>query len=331
MEELGHEVTVGAHTVRDKPPKGINVQKIHPSKLNMISKKNDITHIHLSYPFVKEAVKDPSSPFLLTHHGYAPWHIVPGFSNKFIHLGLLWAYRPLLKKVKVITAVSPYVRDQIKTLYNRESIVIPNGVEKVFFKSGYENNLEGSPAIFNATGWNRLKGVDRLIKDFSTIKQSYSQAKLYVTVPQVHRRELKKLIDENRLDMDEDVVALPIVDRETLSDYFKSADLYLLTSKWESFGLPILESFASGTPVLAHHFEDARITHIEGSGGGLLYRNQAQLLLGLEKILNEKSSFSKRSQDYAAKFHWKDIVDQYIELYQRIQADPKASTNSLVV
>lgn len=318
MGELGHDVTVGAHTLRDKPPTGISVQKIHPSKLKRISKKNDITHIHLSYPFTKEAVREPSIPFLLTHHGYAPWHIVPGVSNKFVHLGLLWAYRPLLKKVKMITAVSPYVRDQIQTLFNRESIVIPNGVEKNFFRSGHENNLEGSPAIFNATGWDRQKGVDRLIKDFSIIKKNYSQAKLYIIVPPVHRRQLNKLIDETRLNMDEDVVALPYVDRETLSDYFKAADLYLLTSKWESFGLPIIESFASGTPVLAHRSEDARVHLIEESGGGLLYNDTIELLHGVACILEENSIFSQRAKEYAHQFDWISIVQRYIELYTKI-------------
>ncbi len=318
MEELGHEVTVGAHTLRDSPPEGIRVQKIPPSKLFMTSQKNDITHIHLSYPFVKEAVRDPSSPFLLTHHGYAPWHIVPGVSNKFVHLGLLWAYRPLLKKVKTITAVSPYVRDQIKNLYNKESIVIPNGVEKNFFRSGYEKNLDGSPAIFNATGWDKQKGVDRLIKDFSTIKQSYPQAKLYVIVPPVHRRHLKKLVDENRLEMDEDVMPLPYVDRETLSTYFKSADLYLLTSKWESFGLPIIESFASGTPVLAYRHEDARVHLIEESRGGLLYNNPNELLQCITYILEENSPFSRRAKEYAHQFDWTSIVQRYIELYTKI-------------
>jgi len=39
MGELGHDVTVGAHTIRDKPPTGISVQKITPSKLKIISKK----------------------------------------------------------------------------------------------------------------------------------------------------------------------------------------------------------------------------------------------------------------------------------------------------
>jgi len=321
MGELGHEVTVVAHTLRDKPPKAVNVQKIHPSKLKTISKKNDITHIHLSYPFIKEAVRNPSSPFLLTHHGCAPWHIVPGASNKIIHLGLLWAYRPLLKKVKVITAVSPYVRDQIRRRYNLESIIIPNGVETSFFRSRNENNLEGSPAIFNATGWNRRKGVDRLIADFSTIKQFYSQAKLYVIVPPGHTQQLKKLLDENRLNIDEDVVPFSYVDRETLSDYFNSADLYLLTSKWESFGLPIIESFASGTPVLAHRVEDARVSLIEESGGGLLYNNTAELLHGVARILDEKSVFSQRAKKYARQFDWMNIVMRYLESYSKVITD----------
>ncbi len=87
MQKMGHEVTVAAHTIRVEPPQGINVLKARPSELCKISEKYDLTHIHLSYPFTRAAVKDKLSPYLLTHHGYTPWRLVPGLSNKAVHLG----------------------------------------------------------------------------------------------------------------------------------------------------------------------------------------------------------------------------------------------------
>ncbi|MCW3989019.1 MAG: glycosyltransferase family 4 protein [Candidatus Bathyarchaeota archaeon] len=331
MQELGHEVTVAAHTVRVKPPLGIKVLEARPSDLYKIAEKHDMTHIHLSYPFTRAAVRARLSPYLLTHHGYTPWHLVPGVSNKAVHLGLRWRYRSLLQRVPLITAVSPFVSEQLRELYGLDTIVIPNGVEEVFFEEGEDIALDGDPVIFNSTGWNWQKGVDLLVRDFSTIKQIHPGAKLYVVVPPAHRDLLNRHVAENQLKLGDDVVALPYMELEHLSSYYRSADLYLLTSRWESFGLPIIEAFASGTPVLGRWVDDARVTHIEESEGGMLYRNETQLSQRLEKILDERPSYSVRSREYAQKFHWKDIVDQYLELYQRIQTDPNASTNTLVV
>ena len=328
MQELGHDVTVAAHTVRVEPPSDIKVLKVRPADLCKIAEKHDMTHIHLSYPFTRAAVRDKLSPYLLTHHGYTPWHLVPGFSNKAIHLGLRWRYSSLLQRVPLITAVSPFVSEQLRELYALDTVEIPNGVEEVFFEEGDDIALDGDPVIFNSTGWNWQKGVDLLVRDFSTIKQTHPEAKLYVVVPPAHRDLLNKHVADNQLKLGDDVVALPYMELERLSSYYSSTDLYLLTSRWESFGLPIIESFASGTPVLGRRVEDARVTHIEESGGGLLYGNETQLSQRLEKILDERPAYSVRSREYAQRFHWKDVVDQYLELYQRIQADPKASTNT---
>ncbi|MEE8355369.1 MAG: glycosyltransferase family 4 protein, partial [Candidatus Bathyarchaeia archaeon] len=286
---------------------------------------------HLSYPFTREAVRDRLSPYLLTHHGYTPWHLVPGGSNKIVHLGLRWRYRGLLQKVPLFTAVSPFVSLQLREIYGLNTIVIPNGVEAVFFEEGDDLSLDGDPVLFNSTGWNWQKGVDLLIRDFSTIKQSYPGAKLYVVVLPAHGDLLHRHVKENQLKLGDDVVVLPYMDLESLSSYYRSADIYLLTSRWESFGLPILEAFASGTPVLGRRVDDARVAHIEDTEGGMMYSNKVQLLQGMEKILDDRPSYSVRSREYAQKFHWSGIVDQYLELYQRIQADPTASTNTLAV
>jgi len=330
MQAMGHEVTVAAHTVRVKPPTGIDVLEVHPSELQKIAENHDIAHIHLSYPFTREAVRSKLSPYLLTHHGYTPWHLVPGLSNKTVHLGLRWRYRGLLQRVPLITAVSPFVSEQLRELYGLNTTVIPNGVDRVFFEEGEDTDLEGDPVIFNSTGWNWQKGVDLLVRDFSTIKQTHPGAKLYVVVPPAERDLLNRHVAENQLTLGADVVVLPYLELERLSSYYRSADIYLLTSRWESFGLPIIESFASGTPVLGRHVDDARMTHIEESRGGLLYRNETQLSRGLETILDERPSYSKRSREYAQKFLWKDIVDQYLDQYIRIQDDPKAPTSTLV-
>lgn len=327
LDALGYGVTVTAHTVRMEPPSGIRVIETAPSEFSKLVEDHDVTHIHLSYPFIKAAVKDNISPYLLTHHGYTPWHLVPGFSNKIVHLGLRWAYQNLLHKVPLMTAVSGYVQDQLYELYGLRPPIIPNGVEDIFFEPEDDLNLDGDPVIFNSTGWNWQKGVDLLVRDFAAIKRVNPEARLYVVTTEHNRSPLLKHVEKFKVK--DSVTALPYLDLETLSKYYRSADIYLLTSRWESFGLPIIESFASETPVLAREIKDARRDHIESSGGGLLYGDRAELVSGLRSILAERSVFSGRAKKYAHQFRWGDIVERYLQLYQRMLNDKAPHTNPL--
>ena len=54
-----------------------------------------------------------------------------------------------------------------------------------------------------------------------------------------------------RLNVRHRIVVLPSVDRETLAAVYSRAALLLTTSEREGFGLPIVEAFAAGTPVIA--------------------------------------------------------------------------------
>ena len=60
-----------------------------------------------------------------------------------------------------------------------------------------------------------------------------------------------------------DVVELPFVDRDVLRALYERCDLLLLTSDREGYGLPVLEAFAAGKPVVASDIPALR----ESSGG----------------------------------------------------------------
>jgi glycosyltransferase involved in cell wall biosynthesis len=61
-----------------------------------------------------------------------------------------------------------------------------------------------------------------------------------------------------------DIVELPFLDREILQAVYERADVVLLPSDREGYGLPVLEAFASGKPVVA-----SDIPALRESGGGL--------------------------------------------------------------
>ena len=318
LQDLGVEVVVGARVVRVQPPNWLNLTRLTPREFAKEASRYDVVHIHLSYPYLKAILKANRSSLVLTHHGYAPWYIVPGLKNKIVHLYLKLAYKNLLSKVPNIVAVSSYVRKQLKSLYNLEASVIYNGVDlKIFNPIKVEKNL-GYPIIFNATTWNSFKGASLLLEHFKFLKERYPEAKLIAIGLPMSSHWVRKIFKKTRLIPEKDVKVLPYLPIEELPYYYNLADLYLLTSKWESFGLPIVESFACGTPVVAYSVNDARKEHINNSKAGVFYESEDSLLQALEEVLKNHDAFMKNALAYAKKFDWNIAAQEYVKIYKEV-------------
>ena len=304
----GVEVTVAARVVRTEPSRHVNLIKLRPEDLPAKGKHYDVIHIHTSYPYTKVAIEHNVRNLVFTWHGYAPTIYVPGIRNKVINLVLRYAYRRLLPKIRFITSVSNYANKQLSRLFGVSGRVVPNGIDLELFKPCSREERKGDsghyPVVLNLTSYNNLKGRDVLIRGFKAIKRKYSKAVLIA-------KGINYYLD--------DVINLSgYMPYEEIPKLYCKASFYLLTSKWESFGLPIIEAFATGTPVIAYDRDDARREHILNSGGGLLFNDAESLLNAVNEILSNWDTYSLRGFEYTKKFDWKKIVRKYIELYNEV-------------
>ena len=315
LQLRGHNVTVGVRTILVDTPEDVDVRVMTPKEFKEVSRGFDIVHIHTSFPYTYEVAKDDIK-FVFTHHGYCPWYLVPGLKGKLVHLALKYAYLPLLRKASVLTAISHYVRRQIRSIYGLEAVVVPNGVNLGLFRRISVEKPEGFPILFNATTWSKQKGPDILIKDFRVLRREYPEARLIVKMPNNPDSWTSRLYDRT-IGQEEGVLMVPFDRKELPVRYYSMADIYLLTSRWESFALPILESFAVGTPVLARDADDARREHIHASGGGLLYTG-GDIISRLREILHKWRTFSRKGMEYSKKFDWNNIASKYEKLYEEV-------------
>ncbi len=306
LPKYGIEVTVATRVIRVEPPSYVNLIRCTPEEFLREAKHFDVVHIHTSYPYTKVTVERGLKNIVFTWHGYTPSIYVPGVRNKIINLILKYMYSNLLPKIKYITTVSHYTAKQLRDFYHLGNItVIPNGVDNSIFKPCTRREISDSLVFLNVTAWDKLKGSDLLIKYFRAIKRKYSNAKL-IAVGLNRNYFLEGLIIKDKVPYTE------------VPGLYCNSHIYILTSRHESFGLPIIESFATGTPVIALDRDDARREHIISSRAGLLFSDSNSLIRAVEEILNNWKEYSERGIKYAEKFSWDLVAKRYKELYEEV-------------
>jgi D-inositol-3-phosphate glycosyltransferase len=111
---------------------------------------------------------------------------------------------------------------------------------------------------------------------------------------------------------------------EDLPSYYQAADLLLMPSRSESFGLVAAEAQASGLPVVASAVGGLPYVVADGDSGVLIEgHSPSAFAAAIDKILSSPDDHKlmrSRAVTHAAKFSWKETVDRLLELYDGIKA-----------
>ncbi|HEX3564469.1 MAG TPA: glycosyltransferase [Acidimicrobiales bacterium] len=174
--------------------------------------------------------------------------------------------------------------EQIVELYgadpSRIRIVAP-GVDHAFFGPGYRPQARRAlgfapegPLLLFVGRIQPLKGADVAVRTLAALSTDYPDARLVVVGGpsgphgQVEVDRLVGLMSELGLDGRVDFV--PPRPHELLSTYYRAADVCLVPSRSESFGLVALEAAACGTPVIASDVGGLRTLVDHGRTGFLV-------------------------------------------------------------
>lgn len=109
------------------------------------------------------------------------------------------------------------------------------------------------------------------------------------------------------------------VDDQLLRHLYNGATASFFPSKYEGFGLPVLESMACGTPVVTCN--NSSLT--EAGGDVAIYvdpdgiEEMAQCMRDFESGKIDRSDLGHRSLIHAARFNWHNTAKEYLSFYQR--------------
>jgi glycosyltransferase involved in cell wall biosynthesis len=168
----------------------------------------------------------------------------------------------VLKKSSTVIVLSKYSKQTIAELWGASFVgkirLIPGGVDTEKFlpptnKNVIRNKLGLNQNVFVLLTVRRLvprMGLEVLIESMSIACTKEKDIQLIIIGEGILEHKLKRMVEE--LHLDGKVIFKGYIDDDILPLYYQAADLFVLPTKaLEGFGLILLESLASGTPVLA--------------------------------------------------------------------------------
>ncbi len=286
----------------------------------------DLIHVHYAIPhatsawIAQEMLGEQGPPVVTTLHG-----------TDITLVGVHPSFQPITQfsilRSNGITAVSEFLRKETVRDFDVPSDqvkVIPNFVDS-FLKEGsdrgpYRNTLahEDEKVVMHVSNFRPVKRVLDVIEIFSGIVEKIPSRLVMIGDGPERSAALEKT---NALGLTDKVTFLG--KHSHVDELLSSADLFLLPSSSESFGLAALEAMASGTPVVASDVGGISEVVTNGESGYLCKVGDTETMIARGVLLLSDpdlwEKFSRKSLEVVEqRFSAAEVVPRYEELYTEI-------------
>lgn len=249
--------------------------------------------------------------------------------------------RQVLRRADRIVVATLAELTQLRFLYkanDRKLVVIPPGVDTSHF---YPIQADEAKQYIGLRPENRmvlfvgriepLKGVDTLIQAMACLDLQEVHRPVHLAIiggepnaiPQDMSAEmtrLQKLCDE--LCMGGLVVFLGKRGQDTLPYYYSAAEVVVMPSLYESFGMVALEAMACGTPVIASEVGGLGYLVQNGETGYTIPDSDPEALCDrLSSLLGNahlRETMGLRAAEYALDYAWEKIAAQIVDVYKEL-------------
>lgn len=317
-----HRVEVASYPVFDHPPYTLSLA----TKMSEVAQHHglDLLHVHYAIPhtagaYLAREMVGPQLKIVTTLHG-----------TDITLVGQEPGYFPitrfLIESSDAVTTVSDFLRAETDRVFGTGKLieVIPNFVDAARFRPRSAPDLRArfsapdEALLLHASNFRKVKNVPMVIEVFARVAREMPARLLMIGEgPELRTAEEKAA----ELGVLERIVFLGQVD--ALERILPVADVSLLPSLHESFGLVALESMSCGTPVIA--------TEVGGTGefietgvNSFLCPPQdadcmAEAALGLLRDREAREAMSAAARESAAGgFAVERIREAYEALYRRL-------------
>jgi D-inositol-3-phosphate glycosyltransferase len=167
-----------------------------------------------------------------------------------------------------------------------------------------------------------LKGIDKLLKAMPRLDTQDNVKLLVIGGDEDSQLEVERLQRLSRnLRIQGSVTFAGIVDQRELPLYYSAADVCVMPSYYESFGLVALESLACGTPIVATRVGCIESVVRQGQNGYIVEDNAPVRLADvIAALLSDNNKSTESIRVSVNEFSWSNITDAMIPEYRSLIA-----------
>ena len=211
-----------------------------------------------------------------------------------------------------------YVPAKYRDIIMAKSEVIPNGIDDFWFRNAYVSRdydeIEGriekkSIRLVYAGSIDRNKNITLTCNAVEILKKEGWNVDFTV----VGKVNDDKVFDE----INDKVRYLTKRPKEELIDCYRDADIFVMPSVFESFGLVYAEAMSQGLPVIYTKGQGFDNQFSEGYVGYHVSDSDAEDVAQKINLIAEKyTEMSKRALNSIEKFRWQNICERYARIYE---------------
>lgn len=245
----------------------------------------------------------------------------------------------VLRRSDALIAESPASKGHMVQEYGVDAAkvhVIPGGVDTAVFRPQDRQQARRGlglaaeqPVLLFVGRLQPLKGIDTLLRAAHSIRRSHTQLQVLIVgggvdVQDEHEaQELRRLQElSESLGLSGQVRFIKAQPQDVLVQYYAAADVFVMPSHYESFGMVALEAMACGTPVVASRVGGLVSTVVSGQTGCLVPEGDWQAFAqAIQRLLASptlRDTCGQASLRRAQAFTWPCIVERTARLYGRL-------------
>lgn len=318
-----HQVEVNSYSVFQYAPYDIALANKMAEVI--VDQQLDVLHVHYAIPHAVCAIlaKDMAGSdvgIVTTLHGTDI--TVLGYDSS-----LKGAIKYGIEKSDVVTAVSNSLAQETMDLIapNKDIETIYNFIDEREYTKKDPGNLKellgikpDEKVVIHVSNFRKVKHVPDIVESFKLIHKDVP-SKLLLVGDGPEKHPIMKSIKGTSIEND----VLFLGKQESLSELYAIADLMLLLSEKESFGLVLLEAMACGVPCIGTNVGGIPEVIINGENGYIVELGDCEKVAeyGIKILQNptlHKQIVDRSQEVIQDRFSSKSIVEQYEAMYERV-------------